>query len=95
MTVPEMIEVLQAFQQEKIIEWRYKSSTEWKEATTPVWDFKLYEYRIKPEPREYWIVIDTTTNYPLGVGLSPSDAKINVRTTSQGMKITKVREVLE
>lgn len=46
-----MIEVLQAFEDGKEIEYRSRIVDEnFTSATTPIWNFSHYDYRIKPQP---------------------------------------------
>lgn len=62
MTTDEMIEVLQAFKNGKVIQGRRKGVSEWRDATAGpggAWDFLTWDYRVKPEPpkpRE-WIAV--------------------------------------
>lgn len=58
-TLQEKIAVMQAFADGKTVEGRYANgSNEWGESINPVWDWSLYEYRVKP--REWWINTYTT-----------------------------------
>lgn len=50
--IEEMIEVLQAFQEGKSIEYRSHSNDIWLPARTPAWQFKNHEYRIKPKEKK-------------------------------------------
>ena len=59
MTVKEMIAVMQAFEEGKTIEYAAKSVTsadKWRPASTPVWDWSVRIYRVKPEPKEFYTV---------------------------------------
>jgi hypothetical protein len=56
MTIDEMIAVLQAAKAGKQIQFRWHSTAEWKDMSKLVWDFENYNYRVKPEPREWWIM---------------------------------------
>ena len=49
-TYDEMIAVMQAARDGKQIEWRRHSGGDW-EQTTPVWNWNVCDYRIKPEPK--------------------------------------------
>jgi len=55
MTHDEMIAVIQACKEGKVIQHRQKGWKSWTDTLTPSWDFALREYRVKPEPREWWI----------------------------------------
>ena len=53
-----MIEVMQAYVDGKEIEVSYMGDEthKWKSIPVPSWDWQGYEYRVKPEPKEYWLV---------------------------------------
>lgn len=59
MTHDQMVEVIQAHQEGKTLEARDIGTSAWTRCRQPPsWDFRDYEYRIKPEPpkpREFWI----------------------------------------
>lgn len=58
MSADEMIAVIQAHKNGKMIERRPKDVRDWSDETGPVWDFFSSDYRIKPEPpkpREFWL----------------------------------------
>lgn len=48
MTHDEMIAVLKAAQEGKKIQW-LNADGEWKTTPNPKWNFRKYEYRVKPE----------------------------------------------
>lgn len=52
-TIEEMTAVMQAFQEGKEIEYRSKSSklTTWHSTEQPCWNWIVYDYRIKQEPK--------------------------------------------
>ena len=54
MTTTEMIAVLQAFERGEVIEYRPKNSQRWGSAE-PIWNFSQFDYRVKPNPREWWL----------------------------------------
>jgi hypothetical protein len=61
MTHDEMIAVIQAHKDGKVIQectnGRYGNAGAWgKSGDWPVWDFRLKDYRVKPMPKEYWLV---------------------------------------
>lgn len=43
----EKIEVMQAFTQGRVIEYRGNSQEDWDDCPVPLWDWRSYEYRIK------------------------------------------------
>jgi hypothetical protein len=56
MTHDEMIEVIQAHKDGKVIQLR-GLQRDWIDVPrTPDWDFPNIIYRVKPEPKEYWLV---------------------------------------
>ena len=60
MTADEMIAVLEAWNDGKTIQFRPSSVAAWVDCNLqPVWNFDLTQYRVKPEPREFWICGDT------------------------------------
>ena len=50
----ELLPMIQAFADGKEIEYRSLSLGKWIPTSTPSWE-DVVEYRIKPEPREWWI----------------------------------------
>jgi hypothetical protein len=58
----QIIEVVQAFKDGEKIQWihisqyREDSNIGWCDANLPDWNFTEYLFRIKPIPKEYWIV---------------------------------------
>lgn len=34
----------------------------WHDAPRPVWNFNVYSYRVKPEPVELWVVVNSNGN---------------------------------
>ena len=66
MTHDEMIAVIQAHKEGKVIEWRDKEHPEdlWNAPGNPCWDFSTFDYRIKPELKyRPWKTVDEV---PLG-----------------------------
>jgi hypothetical protein len=76
-TTRERIEVMQAFVDGKEIQVRERGVDEWESVSGPSWNWYSNEYRIKPEPREIWIV--ETPAYP--------------RTYTRGFKTRKEADV--
>ena len=44
-------EVMQAYADDKAIQYRKKGDSEWSKSTIPAFDWNKYEYRVKPEPK--------------------------------------------
>lgn len=56
MTHDEMIEVLQAAKDGKTIQWFKPFEGKWYDCiVSPSWDFSKLTYRVKRDPREWWI----------------------------------------
>lgn len=56
MTNAELIACIQAEEQGKVVECRMRNTTAaWKPHTPEWWDNRLFEYRIRPEPRKCWV----------------------------------------
>jgi hypothetical protein len=86
MTHDEMIAVIQAHKDGKVIQFRcIRDRGDWMtKKTAPNWNFDAVDYRAKPEPKEYWLVpykgrsgFTVFENYPL----------YNNRTTAAGCGI--------
>lgn len=58
MTIDEMIAVMQASKEGAVIQCRRTGDTKWETAQGPVWNWLSYVYRVKPEPREWYAVLD-------------------------------------
>lgn len=69
MTIDEMIAVLQGAKAGKAVQYLpiLAKSRGWKDSNSPgeslLWDFVNYSYRLKPEPREFWISPETREIY--------------------------------
>jgi hypothetical protein len=58
MTIDEMIAVLQAAKAGKKIQERSRTCQflpPWADSPTPSWNFPLFDYRVKSEPRTIWV----------------------------------------
>ncbi len=47
----ELLPIIQAFVKGKTIEFRVRGCTLWTESISPIFNFAIFEYRIKPEPK--------------------------------------------
>ena len=59
MSHDEMIAVIQAHKDGRFIQVKHVVDgigDSWNDADSPRWDFKNFDYRIKPEPRSLWVV---------------------------------------
>lgn len=50
-TTKEMISVMTAYEEGKVIEFEDKFSDKWRQASFPSWDWARYDYRVKEEPK--------------------------------------------
>lgn len=59
MTHDEIIEVVKADKEGKPIQFRrlYQKNGKWRDVLQPGWDFLSYEFRVKPELIEVWVVV--------------------------------------
>lgn len=88
MTHDEMIAVIAAYRDGKVVEFRQYGMSDWKPIKGCAgWDFHTYQYRIKPEPREWYMVV-----FEDGSSLGYSDEDSAKR---QDSKVIRVREVLD
>lgn len=94
MTIDEQFNVLQALKRGNIVEGKSKQgfSPDWCEVSSVhLFDFNRIEYRIKPKPREWWLIEDKTRDLVLDVWKqAPTIYDV---TTFQ--RVIRVREVIE
>jgi len=84
MTHDEMIAVIAAHKDGKQLEYKSISDTNWKLATTPVFNFDIADYRIKPEPIVLWGVYEARINlrtYTTKEAAESYASKLSYRTT--------------
>lgn len=88
-----MIAVLQAAKAGKTIELRQRdSSYPWVELyLRPLWAFDKNDYRVKPEPREWWLQPASTCD---GYYVLTDPAKPKSWYNKDGQPYIKVREIL-
>lgn len=89
----EHIEVMQAYLDGAKIELRRRDALHagWQEVLEPRWDWQNLEYRVKPEPREFWANI-----YPDGQMVGhPSRKAADRHRGSNCVECILVKEVLE
>ena len=59
MSHDEMIAVIQAHKEGKKIQARAAmTNNDWRDTDNPFWDFHYLDYRVSPEPREWWVTPD-------------------------------------
>jgi hypothetical protein len=86
-----MIAVMQAYADGKEIQYRRIGNGEWDDCK-PRWDWAACEYRVKPEPREWWIL---TTTRGGAYAVCASEIMAAEGMLHPGQAIVHVREVLE
>jgi hypothetical protein len=95
MTPQQIIEVLQAWDSGKTIQRQVCAGGNWvsfckAQEGSIAWDFSYYVWRVKPQPREWWVNV-YGTHYSC---LMPS--KVYADSTDNGrIECIRVREVLE
>lgn len=70
-----MIEVMQAYLDGKTIQVAYANKNKWSDIDQeelPTWQFGDFQYRIKPEPREWWIHINISPGGQIVGYISPN-----------------------
>lgn len=70
-TTEEKIAVMQAFVEGKKIEASNGQNTRWCECVTPRWNWDMYEYRVKKEPRVFYIPAYKGFYIPAYKGMNP------------------------
>ena len=63
-TTKEKIAIMQASEDGEIIDscGKEEIDPEWIYCSDPCWNWYKYEYRVRPEPRVFWVNIDRKTN---------------------------------
>lgn len=85
MTCDEMIAVIQAYKEGKTIQYRHKldETATWHDCQDIYWNFPALVYRIKPEPREFWVpswqAFETKSAALSYIGIAPDSTVIHVR----------------
>ena len=89
MTHDEMIEVIQAHKEGRVIQQQPHGLDYW-ETDTPDWNFTTQDFRVKPEPREFEITV-------CPVNKRKCSCPINCEASCASMRVEKikVREVIE
>jgi len=81
------IEVMQAYVDGKVVE--YFAFDAWFPVNQPGWSFNDTKYRIKPEPREYWVNV-----YPGGIYVYKSKEDADLYCSVNRSECIRVREIL-
>lgn len=88
-----MIEIMQAHVDGKAIQ--VFTSCEWHELSDPSWDFKNFEYRIKPTPLEKWVVVNNETNMVAATFSNKADAENSYYFSLGAYRIVHMKEVTD
>jgi len=90
------IKVMQAYADGKEIQFKRENSQKpWKDfkpGSEPIWDWYLFEYRVKPEPIVRWAVISPIFYDVIGIYTSREEAK---EMACGILKIAKLVEEIE
>ena len=89
MSNQEIIDVVQADKNGREIEFRYGDEGSWHHRGSPIWDFITYDYRVKPEPLEFWVNV-----YNEFRDAFDTEDEANAERCCGVLKTIKVREVL-
>ena len=79
MTVDEMIAVLQAAKDGAEIQIKSKMLNQWRDIRSPMWNFYLADYRVKPAPQEVLLAVNKNSgivsrkHYPHGFSGGSND----------------------
>ena len=104
MTTKEMIAVMQAFEEGKTIEYNAKWGSDagkWDEIDDPVWDWHACNYRVKPEPKEFYVVgysvggTEETFSEPRTLEQAEFEARSYNKLNNIKTRVLKMREVLD
>ena len=95
-TLKEKIEVMQAALDGKEIEAKYTNRNDtWDvQCAGFAWDWSIFDYRIKPEPMEFWVNV-YEPNTRLCFGCHETKDGANSHRLPDCIKTIKVREVIE
>lgn len=89
MNTQQMVNVLLAFDSGKKIQCRENGLSEWLDCNcAPSWNFRDYDYRIKPEPKTIW-VCETYT------GFHVFETEDMAKTRAKLSDCTKMRKYVE
>ena len=91
-TVKEKIEVMQAFEDGKQVEVTISGKSKWFNCGEPTWNWVASDYRVKPEPVEFWMNL-----YPDGDWGRHYESKNEAIAGSSKncLRTIRVREVIE
>lgn len=93
--IKEILPIIQAYAEGKDIQYRLPGSTEsWKtfieDKCTSPFNHDHWEYRIKPEPREFWVVVDGFNGRALAVFDNPDTITNTITNTHRTIKVVEV-----
>jgi hypothetical protein len=94
MTNDDILSVVQANKEGRMIQWQARTleTSPWQDAVNPTWDFYRCNYRVKPQPREWWVIkcsaVDNGEPHIYPAGNKPV-------TCSNCIERVHVREVIE
>lgn len=92
-TIDYMCSVMREAQRGKTIQVRSTVSSAWCDTGQPNWNWAAYEYRVKPVPREFWVVEWATRLQAFDCKQSAEEACKQL--AGKSGRVFHVREVLE
>jgi len=92
-SLKEKIEVMQAALDGKEIERNTGTNNGWQPEPDPDWSWDCWDYRIKPEPMEFWINVYVDGEEGVFTHYS-EEAAVDFASTRLDLKTIKVREVM-
>lgn len=95
MTTDEKIAVLQAHKAGKEIQYKsnWESGSFWRTKPIPHFNFFDFDYRVKPEPQEFWVNVWSSTSFVHGTW-SAAQFQSKYGRAAGFLKTIHVREVL-
>lgn len=70
------------------------TNEDWDDVGHPSWNWDGNDYRVKPKPAEFWVVVANEINSAVGVFQNRENAQIDSKRWANG-RIIHVREVTE
>ena len=86
------LEIIKAFAEGKTVQFRNKEFPQWTDFDDPQFDSTCGEYRIKPEPRTWWVAVDGS--WIAGFFDSRPEALSYAEGYGEKCSVIQVREVL-
>jgi hypothetical protein len=88
------IAVMQAYVEGEQIQARALNGA-WHDVDIAGWDWGTWDYRVKPEPREWWLVMKPSAPHMFWYTTSKEASQATDHCTDRSVEVIHVREVLE